>query len=138
MITSRWFGGSASIARETSASVSLDSSRSSGVDAHPVGGSAQRPGEPGWPSDRNRSGSTDGSTSGSAAQTEEKGTLRASRCPRVFAVFTRIRKIHVRSDERPSKPSSPFSTPTQASWTTSSATARVETYIRAMRSIAGW
>ena len=31
-----------------------------------------------------------------------KGTLRDSRTPRVFAMFTRIRKIHVRSDERPS------------------------------------
>ena len=64
--------------------------------------------------------------------------LRASRWPRVFAVLTRIRKIHVRSDDLPSNPSSPFSTPTQASCTTSSATARVDTYISATRSIAGW
>ena len=37
------------------------------------------------------------------------------------------RVIHVVSAERPSKPSSPLSTPSQASWTTSSATARLET-----------
>jgi hypothetical protein len=57
--------------------------------------------------------------------------MRASRRPRVIAVFTRIRMIQVFSAERPSKYSRPSITPTQASCTTSSATARVFTYVRA-------
>ena len=65
------------------------------------------------------------------------GTLRPSRCPRVFAMFVRIRKIHVRNDDRPSNRSIPFSTPSQASCTTSSATACDDTYMRATRSIEG-
>jgi hypothetical protein len=52
-------------------------------------------------------------------------------------MFVRMRKIHVRNDERPWKLSSPFRTPSHVSWTTSSATAAVETYIRATRSIEG-
>ncbi len=89
------------------------------------------------PAGRNRSGSTAGSDSGSGAHREEKGIDRLSRCPRVLAVFTRIRKIQVRSDDRPWNPSRPFRTPSQASCTTSSAMARVGTYILASRSIAG-
>jgi hypothetical protein len=46
-------------------------------------------------------------------------------------------KIQRRSDERPSKLSSPLSTPSQASCTTSSATARLETNVEATRSIEG-
>ena len=55
---------------------------------------------------------------------------------RVFATLTTIRYIQVRSVERPSKRSRPFTMPSQASWTTSSATAREGTYICATRSIA--
>jgi hypothetical protein len=46
-----------------------------------------------------------------------------------------MRKSHVFSDDRPSKRSSPRSTPSHVSWTTSSATAWLGTYIRATRSI---
>jgi hypothetical protein len=49
---------------------------------------------------------TDGSCGSSAARAEN-GTLRFSRVARVFAVFARIRKIHVLSDERPSNRSRP-------------------------------
>ena len=58
---------------------------------------------------------------------EEKGTERASRGPRPIAVFTRIFRIQVRNEERPSKRSRPFTTPSHASCATSSATARVLT-----------
>ena len=58
---------------------------------------------------------------------DAKGTERASRAPRVLAMLTTMRRIQVRSDERPSKRSMPLRTPSQASWTTSSATARVFT-----------
>jgi hypothetical protein len=60
-------------------------------------------------------------------ESAENGTERASRVARVFATLTAMRKIQVFSDERPSKRSMPRSTPTQASWTTSSATARLRT-----------
>src|SRR2546421_2207245 len=50
-------------------------------------------------------------------------------------MLVRIRKIHVLSVERPSNEPMPFSTPTHASWTTSSATARLPTYRRATLSI---
>src|SRR4249919_274472 len=52
-------------------------------------------------------------------------------------MFTRIRKIQVRREARPSNPSRPWRTPSQASWTTSSATASVDTYMRATRRIEG-
>ncbi len=81
---------------------------------------------------------TAGSSSPSSGPARlENGTLRPSRWPRVFAVLVRIRKIQVRSDERPSKRSIPAITPSQASCTTSSATAREDTYIIATRSIDG-
>ena len=54
---------------------------------------------------------------------------RPSRCARVFAVLTRMRKTHVFSDERPSNRSSAPSTRSQVSCTTSSASARVGTKI---------
>ena len=65
-------------------------------------------------------------------------TLRASRAPAVRARLTRIASSQVRSDERPSKRSMPRSTPSQVSWTTSSATARLETNVEARRSMASW
>jgi hypothetical protein len=95
-----------------------------------------RGGIPQWPSRVKREGSTAGSRPLSSSK-EENGMLRASRTPRVFAVFATMRKSHVLSDERPSNLSMPLSTPSHASWTTSSATARLETYICATRSIAG-
>jgi hypothetical protein len=49
-----------------------------------------------------------------------------------------MRKIQLLRDERPSKRCRPFSTPIQASWTTSSALARLFTNIEATRSIAPW
>ena len=63
--------------------------------------------------------------------------LRPSRSPRVFAMFVTIRKIQVFRDARPSNRPIPEMTPSHASWTTSSATARDDTYIRATRSIDG-
>ena len=53
--------------------------------------------------------------------------LRASRPPRVIAVLTRMRKIHVFSDARLSKRPIARRTPTQVSCTTSSATSRLRT-----------
>ena len=61
--------------------------------------------------------------------------LRASRSPRLIAMLTTMRMIQVFSDERPSKRSMPLRTPSHASCTTSSATARVRTYPRATASI---
>ena len=72
------------------------------------------------PAPSNRAWSTTGPMSSTA-------TLRRSRLPAVLAWLIRMRNSHVRTDERPSKPSSPRSTPTQVSWTTSSATARLGT-----------
>jgi hypothetical protein len=63
--------------------------------------------------------------------------VRDSRSPRVLAVLTTIRITHVLREERPSNRSRPFRTPTQASCTTSSATAREDTYMRASLSIVG-
>ena len=54
---------------------------------------------------------------------------RPSRCARVFAVLTRMRKTHVFSDDRPSNRSSAPRTRSQVSCTTSSASARVGTKI---------
>src|SRR5207237_1133391 len=86
------------------------------------GGTAQCPAAP------KRSRSTVGSKLPSSSS-EENGTERPSRCARVLAVLVRIRKIQVFSDDRPSNRLIPFRTPSQVSWTTSSATARLETYI---------
>ena len=66
---------------------------------------------------------------------DENGTTRPSRCARVFAVLTRIRKTQVLSEERPSKRSSALSTRSHVSPTTSSAIARDGTKICATRSI---
>ena len=82
---------------------------------------------------RKRSGSTAGSSSSGASAAN--GTLRASRAPRVLAWLTRIERIHVFSDERPSKRSRPLITPSQVSWTTSSATERPFTYVCATASM---
>ena len=53
------------------------------------------------------------------------GMLLASRLARVRAMLIRIRKIQVRSEDRPSKRSIPSITAIQVSWTISSATASV-------------
>jgi len=59
---------------------------------------------------------------------------RPSRAPRVRARFTRIRKIQVFNEERPSNHLRPLMTPSQVSWTTSSAAPRSATKGRASRS----
>ena len=64
-----------------------------------------------WPSPWKRSAST----AGSSASSDEKGSERPSRMPRVFARFVRMRKIHVFSEERPSKRSIPSRTASQVS-----------------------
>ena len=64
--------------------------------------------------------------------------VRRSRAPAVLARLTRIRNSQVRKEERPSNPPMPRSTPTQVSWTTSSATATFGTNEHASRSIAAW
>ncbi len=74
---------------------------------------------------------------GALLRRDEKGSVRFSRLPRVRAMFRRIPKIQVRRAERPSKRSMPLRTPTQVSWTTSSATAREGTCAIARRSNAG-
>ena len=61
-------------------------------------------------------------------------TWRCSRTPEVRARLTRMRKSQVLNDERPSKRSTPRTTPIQVSWTTSSATASLGTKVRATRS----
>ncbi len=63
---------------------------------------------------------------------------RRSRVPVVLARLTRMRNSHVRTEERPSNRLMPRSTPTQASWTTSSATARLGTSEQASRSMESW
>ena len=75
------------------------------------------------------------SKAGSSGPSDENGTLRASRPPLVIALFMTIRKIHVLSDDRPSNRSRPRITPSQASWTTSSAASFVATYAMATRTI---
>src|SRR5262249_56033871 len=91
------------------------------------GWEGQGPGQRSWSAGRKRDGSTAGSGTASGRSSAEKGTVRPSRCPRVFAMLVRIRKIHVFSDERPSKRSIPFRTAIQVSCTTSSATERLAT-----------
>ena len=131
-ITSACIGGSIAIAPPTMCIVSVASARSSGIPRQSNGSVDQCPSDS--PDDWNAPGSNVGASRSSPAS-DANGTLRLSRWPRVFAVLTRIRKIHVRSDERPSNPFKPRSTPSQASCTTSSATASVDTYIRATRRI---
>ena len=132
VITIAWVSGSAAIASSTTAIVSAASRRSSGP--HALGGAAQCPGKR-VSSPRNRSGSTAGSDS--SPTTAENGIDRPSRWPRVFAMFVRMRKIQVLRLERPSKAPIPLRTASQVSCTTSSATARLATYMRATRSIDG-
>ncbi len=64
-----------------------------------------------------------GDGSGGDANRRQRG----SRTARVRAMFAAIRKIQLFSDERPSKRSSAFRTPSHVSCTTSSAAARLET-----------
>ncbi len=135
-ITSACIGGSSAMARPMTSRVSFPRSRSSGYPDQSSGSVDQ------WPRESvsgvsKRSGSTAGAPR-SVPASEANGRLLPSRCPRVLAMLVRIRKIHVRSDDRPSKLSRPRSTPSQVSWTTSSATARLETNMRATRSMAGW
>src|SRR5262249_47634191 len=130
--TARWEGGSRSSSRRITSIVSAASRRASGTPAQLEGGTAQCPGKRS-PSPRKRSGGTVASLRSSPR--DAKGTLRASRPPRVLAVLVTIRKSHVFSDDRPSNRSIPLRTPSQASWTTSSATDRLDTNICATRSI---
>ncbi len=104
--------------------VSLASIRSSG--AFQGGGTtAHPPGQRGAPAGRKWSAGTAGSSSSSSrARSAEKGTVRASRTPRVRARLARMVKIHVFTDERPSNESMPRITASHVSWTISSATAR--------------
>jgi hypothetical protein len=115
--------------------VSLDSSRSSGTPRQSRGGDIQCPAQRA-PGGSNRSGATAGSSGPTSAK---NGTLRRSWRPRVLAVLTRIRNSQVRSDERPWKRPSCRSMPSQASWATSSATARSPpTYAIATPTMAAW
>ena len=128
-------GGSDSIVSRTTSRVSDAARRSSGTPVQAAGTVDQWPAKVS-PAPRKRSGSNDGASRSSPAS-DANGTLRHSRWPLVFAMLLTIRRIHVRSDERPSNRSMPCSTPSQASCTTSSATACEETYMRATRSIMG-
>nr|WP_245972051.1 hypothetical protein [Solirubrobacter pauli] len=125
-ITSCWRGGSAAIAASTCSSVSAASRRSSGK---AVGGTPQAP------SAVKRAGSTVGPPS--SASNADSGTLRRSRSPRVRARLATIVAIQVFRLERPSKRSRPCRTPSHASCTTSSATAWLGTWLRAIRNISG-
>src|SRR5581483_6433531 len=63
--------------------------------------------------------------------------VRRSRSPRVRARFSRMPTIQLRSEDRPSNRSSPVSTASHVSCTTSSATARLGTWARAIRMSSG-
>jgi hypothetical protein len=76
---------------------------------------------------KKRSGSTDGSLRASAGTGDENGRPRPSPTARVRTIFEAISKIHALSEERSSKRSRPFRTPSHVSSTTCSATARLET-----------
>ena len=136
-MTVRCAAGSVSMAASTRSRVSPASSSSSGSAAQLRGGVAQWPGNAGWSAARNRSGSTAGESSSRPAS-DENGTDRASRRARVRAWLARMRKIQVRSDERPSNRGRLLRTPIHVSWTTSSATARVRTYMSATRISEAW
>jgi hypothetical protein len=77
-------------------SVSAASSSSSGSRAHLFGTIAQPP------AGRKRSGSTAGSSAPRPGASDDSGTLRFSRAPRVRARLVRMRRIQVFSVERPS------------------------------------
>jgi hypothetical protein len=102
------------------ARASCESSTHSGT-AEAEGSDAQNPIQ------RPLSKKRDESTVGSSGPSDENGTLRESRPPLVIALLITIRNIHVFSDDRPSKRSRPRTTPTHASWTTSSAASFVAT-----------
>ena len=128
-ITWRRSPESRSIDSRTTASVSACSRRSS-----PQGSGARihRPacGEPG---PKNRSGGTASSASSSASA--ERGTDRPSRVPRDLARLATMPYIQQRRGQRPSNRGRPARMPIQASCTTSSALARVETNSSAYRTI---
>lgn len=111
------------MASRTSRSVSLVWRLPSGDSCQRRGGAAQPPGQRSWSAGRKRSASGP-SPAASRSASELSGTVRRSRCPRAIARFMAIRNSHVFSDERPSKRSMPWSTPSHVSCTTSSATAR--------------
>ena len=96
------------MARAMIARVSATSVAVSGWASHRRGGSAQWWGARSWSAGRKRLGSTAWkSPEASSPARVAKGTVRRSRIPRVLARLTRMRKIQVRSDERPSKRSRP-------------------------------
>ena len=106
VIASRCRSGRVAIAEVTTSARSASMTASSGS-GHAIGKTFQPPVY--WSSGpRNRSGSTVGPR-------ELNGTARRSRVPRVRAMLVRIRNVQVRSDERPSNPSIPRSTASQAS-----------------------
>ena len=117
-------------------SIRLRVSRASSCGSGALHGSGNVIQPPGWMGFWNRSGSTVGSPPPASSSKAENGRDRDSRSARVFAVFVRMRKIQVLSDERPSKRPIPRSTPSHASWTTSSATAALWTKPRASRRMA--
>ncbi len=73
------------------------------------------------------SGSVDAASGSRPAGRAENGMLRPSRAARLRAQLARIVKIHVRRLDRPSNRSRPRTTLIQASCTTSSATAWLDT-----------
>src|SRR5688500_1585019 len=131
-MTARCMSGRAAMASSTTERVSAERSRSSGWPSHDCGGAAQ------LPAGAKRDGSTAGSACSLPLSSDEKGTLRCSRTPLVLARLTRMRKIHVLSDERPSKRSRPLRTPSHVSATASSACSLVATYDIASRSNEAW
>src|SRR5207244_815393 len=112
-MTARCVAGRAAIASAITCRVSPASSCSSGK---PRGGADQWPVH-GWSPAVNRSAST----AGSFRSSDENGNDRPSRIPRVFALFVRMRKSQVFSDERCSKRSIPSSSASHVSAATSSA-----------------
>jgi hypothetical protein len=121
-MTVRCASGNAEMAAAMTPRVSPASRPSSGV-GHGAGAIAQWPGKYSSSAGRKRSGSTDGPSVSSATASAEKGVLRRSRAPLRIATLVRMRKIHVLSEERPSKRSIPRITAIHVSCTTSSAAA---------------
>ena len=99
-MTARCVAGSASIA---SASRSLVSPATSASSGQATGLTAQWPGQRACSESRKRSASTAASGTRPGSCRAENGSVRPSRTARVLAMLVRIRKIHVLSDERPSK-----------------------------------
>ena len=109
-ITVRWAGGSVGDrAPSRPQRLALLARATSAERLQWPGSARQWPGEGVVRRPRKRSGATAGSSSSAAS--EAKGTVRASRAPRVLALLTRIQTIHVFSDERPSKRSMPWMHP---------------------------